>query len=292
MKADPSESTPQGRDTRQWVGRGGTCLSSGAWWRSSAGWLGRVPFWFFDTITPFRWRFSWPRLYSSAVFGDFEQFPLPEISRRPVEDLILQMKALNIEKVSGGPSPARTPRSFPHAVSTQLPTGMAGSRDPLLPQDCTLPNIQSTCPRHRGLLLSTGFQNVLLTQSSGDSSILTMPLSGVPHLSAAPGSVVQADRDPGPVTSHSRSFLPNPESPWLCLLWTFHVNGVIPIDVFSGHPYGGMCPHFSPFRLSPAPSWGPDMYCLAIHLSMGACIVTTCGHECQSSCGHECVRIC
>ncbi|XP_063127240.1 probable ATP-dependent RNA helicase DHX37 isoform X1 [Rattus norvegicus] len=38
------------------------------------------------------------RLYSSAVFGDFEQFPPPEITRRPVEDLILQMKALNIEK--------------------------------------------------------------------------------------------------------------------------------------------------------------------------------------------------
>lgn len=44
--------------------------------------------------------FSPLRLYSSAVFGDFEQFPPPEITRRPVEDLILQMKALNIEKVS------------------------------------------------------------------------------------------------------------------------------------------------------------------------------------------------
>lgn len=45
------------------------------------------------------------RLYSSAVFSDFEQFPPPEITRRPVEDLILQMKALNIEKVSAAPSP-------------------------------------------------------------------------------------------------------------------------------------------------------------------------------------------
>uniref|UniRef100_A0A8C9UVN2 DEAH-box helicase 37 n=1 Tax=Spermophilus dauricus TaxID=99837 RepID=A0A8C9UVN2_SPEDA len=35
------------------------------------------------------------RLYSSAVFGDFEQFPPPEITRRPVEDLILQMKVIN-----------------------------------------------------------------------------------------------------------------------------------------------------------------------------------------------------
>uniref|UniRef100_A0A8B9SBH4 Activating signal cointegrator 1 complex subunit 3 n=1 Tax=Apteryx owenii TaxID=8824 RepID=A0A8B9SBH4_APTOW len=39
------------------------------------------------------------RLYSSAVFMDFEQFSAPEITKRPVEDLILQMKALNIEKV-------------------------------------------------------------------------------------------------------------------------------------------------------------------------------------------------
>ena len=33
------------------------------------------------------------RLYSSAVFSDdFEKFSPPEISRRPVDDLVLQMK--------------------------------------------------------------------------------------------------------------------------------------------------------------------------------------------------------
>ncbi|KAL7976010.1 hypothetical protein Chor_008219 [Crotalus horridus] len=48
---------------------------------------------------------SKPRLYSSAVFSDFEQFSAPEITRRPVEDLILQMKALNIEKVINFPFP-------------------------------------------------------------------------------------------------------------------------------------------------------------------------------------------
>lgn len=31
---------------------------------------------------------------------DFEKFSAPKITKRPVEDLILQMKALNIEKVS------------------------------------------------------------------------------------------------------------------------------------------------------------------------------------------------
>lgn len=39
------------------------------------------------------------RLYSSAVFGDFSLFSEAEITRRPVEDLVLQMKDLNIEKV-------------------------------------------------------------------------------------------------------------------------------------------------------------------------------------------------
>ncbi|CAI5797204.1 probable ATP-dependent RNA helicase DHX37 [Podarcis lilfordi] len=49
------------------------------------------------------------RLYSSAVFSDFEKFTSPEITRRPVEDLILQMKALNIEKVVNFPFPTPPP---------------------------------------------------------------------------------------------------------------------------------------------------------------------------------------
>lgn len=47
------------------------------------------------------------RLYSSAVFGDFGLFSEAEITRRPVDDLVLQMKDLNIEKVS-----------FHHAIIT------------------------------------------------------------------------------------------------------------------------------------------------------------------------------
>ncbi|KAG8514999.1 putative ATP-dependent RNA helicase DHX37, partial [Galemys pyrenaicus] len=57
------------------------------------------------------------RLYSSAVFGDFEQFPPPEIARRPVEDLILQMKALNIEKVINFPFP--TPPSVEALIAAE-----------------------------------------------------------------------------------------------------------------------------------------------------------------------------
>ncbi|XP_006874585.1 PREDICTED: probable ATP-dependent RNA helicase DHX37 [Chrysochloris asiatica] len=57
------------------------------------------------------------RLYSSAVFGDFEPFPPPEITRRPVEDLILQMKALNIEKVVNFPFP--TPPSVEALIAAE-----------------------------------------------------------------------------------------------------------------------------------------------------------------------------
>nr|XP_032824376.1 probable ATP-dependent RNA helicase DHX37 [Petromyzon marinus]XP_032824377.1 probable ATP-dependent RNA helicase DHX37 [Petromyzon marinus]XP_032824378.1 probable ATP-dependent RNA helicase DHX37 [Petromyzon marinus]XP_032824379.1 probable ATP-dependent RNA helicase DHX37 [Petromyzon marinus]XP_032824380.1 probable ATP-dependent RNA helicase DHX37 [Petromyzon marinus] len=45
------------------------------------------------------------RLYSSAVFSDLEVFSPPEITTRPVEDLVLQMKALNIDRVTNFPFP-------------------------------------------------------------------------------------------------------------------------------------------------------------------------------------------
>lgn len=46
------------------------------------------------------------RLYSSSVFNDeFKQFSEPEISSRPVEDLVLQMKAMGIDRVINFPFP-------------------------------------------------------------------------------------------------------------------------------------------------------------------------------------------
>ncbi|KAI8521665.1 ATP-dependent RNA helicase dhx37 [Branchiostoma belcheri] len=45
------------------------------------------------------------RLYSSAVFSDFQTFSPPEIARRPVEDLVLQMKDMSIDKVVNFPFP-------------------------------------------------------------------------------------------------------------------------------------------------------------------------------------------
>ncbi|XP_053480856.1 probable ATP-dependent RNA helicase DHX37 isoform X1 [Ictalurus furcatus] len=57
------------------------------------------------------------RLYSSAVFSDFSQFSEAEITRRPVDDLVLQMKDLNIEKVVNFPFP--TPPSSEALVSAE-----------------------------------------------------------------------------------------------------------------------------------------------------------------------------
>ena len=46
------------------------------------------------------------RLYSSAVFNnDMKEWSLPEIQQRPVDDLLLQMKAMNISKVVNFPFP-------------------------------------------------------------------------------------------------------------------------------------------------------------------------------------------
>ena len=42
-------------------------------------------------------------LYSSAVFQDFPQFPSPEISQRPLDDLVLGMKSFGIDQISNFP---------------------------------------------------------------------------------------------------------------------------------------------------------------------------------------------
>lgn len=57
------------------------------------------------------------RLYSSAVFSDFSLFSEAEITRRPVEDLVLQMKDLNIDKVVNFPFP--TPPSMEALVAAE-----------------------------------------------------------------------------------------------------------------------------------------------------------------------------
>lgn len=69
------------------------------------------------------------RLYSSAVFGDFSLFSEAEITRRPVEDLVLQMKDLNIEKVVNFPFPT-PPSAEALAAAEQLLVSLGALEQP------------------------------------------------------------------------------------------------------------------------------------------------------------------
>ncbi|KAM7415920.1 hypothetical protein PAMA_018133 [Pampus argenteus] len=69
------------------------------------------------------------RLYSSAVFGDFSLFSEAEITRRPVEDLVLQMKDLNIDKVVNFPFPT-SPSAEALAAAEQLLVSLGALKEP------------------------------------------------------------------------------------------------------------------------------------------------------------------
>ncbi|XP_071379984.1 probable ATP-dependent RNA helicase DHX37 [Centroberyx affinis] len=69
------------------------------------------------------------RLYSSAVFGDFSPFSEAEITRRPVEDLVLQMKDLNIDKVVNFPFPT-SPSGEALVAAEQLLVSLGALKEP------------------------------------------------------------------------------------------------------------------------------------------------------------------
>ncbi|XP_033947271.1 probable ATP-dependent RNA helicase DHX37 isoform X2 [Pseudochaenichthys georgianus] len=69
------------------------------------------------------------RLYSSAVFGDFSLFSEAEITRRPVEDLVLQMKDLNIDKVVNFPFPT-SPSTEALVAAEQLLVSLGALKEP------------------------------------------------------------------------------------------------------------------------------------------------------------------
>ncbi|XP_030624373.1 putative ATP-dependent RNA helicase DHX37 isoform X3 [Chanos chanos] len=69
------------------------------------------------------------RLYSSAVFSDFSLFSEAEITRRPVDDLVLQMKDLNIEKVVNFPFPT-PPSSEALVAAEQLLISLGALEEP------------------------------------------------------------------------------------------------------------------------------------------------------------------
>uniref|UniRef100_A0A8C5EUV3 Activating signal cointegrator 1 complex subunit 3 n=1 Tax=Gouania willdenowi TaxID=441366 RepID=A0A8C5EUV3_GOUWI len=86
------------------------------------------------------------RLFSSAVFGDFSLFSEAEITRRPVEDLVLQMKDLNIEKVVNFPFPT-PPSAEALAAAEQLLVSLGALEKP--PQRRTVKEMQRaqlSCP--------------------------------------------------------------------------------------------------------------------------------------------------
>ena len=61
------------------------------------------------------------RLFSSALFNDeMEVFARPEIQRRPVEDVLLQMKAMHVERVANFPFPSPPDREQLRAAEERL----------------------------------------------------------------------------------------------------------------------------------------------------------------------------
>lgn len=87
------------------------------------------------------------RLYSSAVFNDeFQDFSVPEIQQKPVDDLYLQMKCMNIDKVINFPFPTAPDLLQLKAAESRLetlgalnkgqvtPLGRAISKFPVLPR--------------------------------------------------------------------------------------------------------------------------------------------------------------
>ncbi|XP_041347782.1 probable ATP-dependent RNA helicase DHX37 [Gigantopelta aegis] len=84
------------------------------------------------------------RLYSSAVFNDdFEKFSPPEITRRPVDDLVLQMKDMNINKVINFPFP--TPPDIEQIKAAEkLLTALGALTHPDLPRSVAEMKKEST----------------------------------------------------------------------------------------------------------------------------------------------------
>ncbi|CAF1682772.1 unnamed protein product, partial [Didymodactylos carnosus] len=61
------------------------------------------------------------RLYSSAVFNDeFEIYSSPEIAHKPVEDLVLQLKTLNIDHIENFPFPTPPDKQSIYAAEKLL----------------------------------------------------------------------------------------------------------------------------------------------------------------------------
>nr|XP_002123985.2 probable ATP-dependent RNA helicase DHX37 [Ciona intestinalis] len=91
------------------------------------------------------------RLFSSAVFQDFEDFDLPEISSKPVAGLVLQMKSMNIDRVVNFPFP--TPPSHKALEGAEeLLTSLGAIEKP--PRNLTVAELKKV--KHSGSISELG----------------------------------------------------------------------------------------------------------------------------------------
>ncbi|KAJ8917251.1 hypothetical protein NQ315_002268 [Exocentrus adspersus] len=118
------------------------------------------------------------RLYSSAVFNDtFQDYSVPEIQQKPVDDLYLQMKCMNVDKVVNFPFPTAPDLLQLKTAESRLetlgalkagkvtPLGRAIARFPLLPRYgkmLALSHQQDLLPYTICLVAALSVQEVLL----------------------------------------------------------------------------------------------------------------------------------
>lgn len=131
------------------------------------------------------------RLYSSAIFNDtFTQFSEPEIQQKPVDDLYLQMKCMNIDKVVNFPFPTAPDLLQLKTASRRLevlgalkkgevtPLGKAIAKFPVLPRFgkmLALSHQQDILPYTICLVAALSVQEVLLERpilSTDDQSLV------------------------------------------------------------------------------------------------------------------------
>ncbi|CAG9854793.1 unnamed protein product [Phyllotreta striolata] len=128
------------------------------------------------------------RLYSSAVFNDeFQDYSIPEIRQKPVDDLYLQMKCMNIDKIVNFPFPTAPDLMQLKSAQTRLETlgalnnkgqvtalGRAISKFPVLPRYgkmLALSHQQDLLPYTICMIAALSVQEVLLEVPIGQISL-------------------------------------------------------------------------------------------------------------------------
>ncbi|GMM49168.1 ATP-dependent RNA helicase [Starmerella bacillaris] len=130
------------------------------------------------------------RLYSSAVFErDFPQFMDPEILRMPVEGLVLQMKAMGIDKIDNFPFPTEIPNSSLKDAIRTLQCLLALDSEGKITELGNQMSLFPLAPRHAKMLL-IGNQNKCLNLIIGLVSAMSVPnLFNYPSSTSDPDNV-------------------------------------------------------------------------------------------------------